>query len=54
MSATVSIQIPSEVIHAGRMTSQELRQELAVHLFEQGKLSFGKVPELSGMTIRAL
>ncbi|MBC7233693.1 MAG: UPF0175 family protein [Chloroflexi bacterium] len=46
----MSIEIPREVIHATRMTPQELKQELAVHLFQQGKLSFGKACEMAGMT----
>ena len=32
------------------MTPQELRQELAIHLFQQGKLSFGKAREMADMT----
>ncbi|MBW1941197.1 MAG: UPF0175 family protein, partial [Deltaproteobacteria bacterium] len=33
------------------MTSQELRIELAILLFQQGKLSFGKAREMAGMTV---
>ena len=33
------------------MTPEELRQELAIHLFEQGKLSFGKAREMAGMNV---
>ena len=32
------------------MTPQELKQELAVHLFQLGKLSFGKAREMAGKT----
>ena len=32
------------------MTPQELRRELAIHLFQQGKLSFGKAREMADMT----
>ena len=32
------------------MTPQELRRELSVYLFQQGKLSFGKTREMAGMT----
>nr|MBC7245065.1 UPF0175 family protein [Chloroflexota bacterium] len=46
----MSIEIPREVIHATRMTPQELKRELAVHLFQQGKLSFGKACEMAEMT----
>jgi len=51
MSATISLEIPREIGHATRMTPQELRQELAVHLFEQGKLSFGKAREMTDLSV---
>ena len=34
MSATVCLEIPREVLHSTRMTLDELRQELALHLFQ--------------------
>lgn len=49
----VSIEIPREIIHAARMTPQELKLELGVYLFQQGRLSFGKAREMSGMTVWA-
>ncbi|WP_263790784.1 UPF0175 family protein [Salinibacter sp.] len=51
MASTVSFDIPREVLHASRMTEDELRCELALHLFEEDKLSFGKARELSGMSV---
>lgn len=53
MSSTISIEIPREVIHAARMTPKELRRELAISLFQQGRLSFGKAREMAGMTVWA-
>jgi len=53
MSSTISIEIPREIIHATRMTPEELKQELAVHLFQQQKLSFGKAREMAEMTVWA-
>ena len=53
MSATISIEIPREVIHATRMTPGELKRELAIYLFQQGRLSFGKAREMAGMTLWA-
>jgi predicted HTH domain antitoxin len=50
MSGTVSIEVPREVVHITRMTPDELRRELAIYLFQQGKLSFGKAREIAGMT----
>jgi len=49
MTGTVQIEIPREVLHATRMTTAELQRELGVHLFAEGKLSFGKARELAGM-----
>ena len=51
MASTISIEIPREIIHATRMTPQELKCELAIYLFQQGKLSFGKAREMAGMTV---
>jgi len=48
---TVSIEIPGEVIHATRMTPEDLKRELAIHLFREGKLSFGKARELAGLNV---
>lgn len=53
MASTISIDIPREITHITRMTPQELRQELAIYLFQQGKLSFGKAKELADMTVWA-
>jgi predicted HTH domain antitoxin len=50
MSATICIEIPREVLHVTRMTPEELRRELAIYLFQQRKLSFGKAKEMAGMT----
>ncbi len=49
--AIVSIEIPGEVMHAAHMTPDELKQELAIHLFQEEKLSFGKARELAGLTV---
>lgn len=49
MDTFVSINIPREVLHTTRMTPEELARELAIHLFQQGKLSFGKAREMAAM-----
>ncbi len=49
MSPTVTIEIPREILHATRMTPEEIRCELALHLFQQGKISFGKAREMARM-----
>jgi predicted HTH domain antitoxin len=51
MYSTISIEIPREIVHATRMTPEELRRELAIYLFQQLKLSFGKAREMAGMTV---
>ncbi|MCS4149381.1 UPF0175 family protein [Salinibacter ruber] len=51
MSSTVTFEIPREVLHATRMSEDELRRELALHLFDEGKLSFGKARELAEMSV---
>jgi len=51
MSKTIAIEIPREIIHVTRMTPEALKQQLALSLFEQGKLSFGKARELTEMTV---
>ncbi len=53
MSMTISLQIPREVVHTTRMKPEELTRELAIALFQQGKISFGKAREMAGMTVWA-
>jgi len=50
MQPTIVIEIPREIIHAARMKPLELKQELAIHLFQQGRLSFGKARQLADMS----
>ncbi len=50
MATVVTIEIPTEILHAARMTAEDLRRELALSLYQQGKLSFGKARELADMT----
>jgi predicted HTH domain antitoxin len=39
-----------EALVAARMTPEELRLELALALYQRGKLSFGKARELAGVS----
>ena len=43
------LEIPEEVLDSARMTTRELRTEIAILLYSQGRLSFGKARELAGM-----
>ena len=49
MTVSTQIEIPQDIFHATRMTASELRLELAVPLFQQGKLSFGKARQMADM-----
>ena len=51
MPSTVSFEIPEGVLRASRLTEDELRRELAIHLFRQEKLSFGKARELAELSV---
>jgi len=45
------VSVSKELQLATRMNEQEIRRELAVHLYAQGKLSAGKGRELADMTV---
>jgi len=53
MSSTVCLEIPRDVLHSARMTEDDLRRELTLRLYEQGKLSFGKAREMTGLSVWA-
>jgi predicted HTH domain antitoxin len=40
--------IPDEILQATRMTAEELRQEIAVLLFQKDKLTLGQASRLAG------
>lgn len=51
MPSTAYLEIPQDVLDSARMTVHQLRVELAVHLYEQGRLSLGKAHELAGLSL---
>ncbi|HEX3127257.1 MAG TPA: UPF0175 family protein [Thermoanaerobaculia bacterium] len=51
MSATPHIEIPQDVLDSARMTVDQIRIELAAHLYAQGRLSLGKAHELAGLSL---
>jgi len=51
MSAIAHLEIPQEVLDSARLTVDQLLVELAVHLYEQGRLSIGKAHELAGLSL---
>ena len=50
---TAMLELPFDLAQATRLNPEEIRRELAVVLFHQGKLSLGKARELAGMDIWA-
>lgn len=45
----MTIVIPDDILQATRLTEDELKQELAVILFEKDKLTLGQASILAGM-----
>lgn len=52
-AAQYTIEIPPEVIHSTRMSPQDMKLELALTLYQQEKISFGKAREMASMTVSA-
>lgn len=51
MPAAANLEIPTDVLDSANLTLDELRVELAVHLYEQGRLAVGKAHELAGLSL---
>jgi predicted HTH domain antitoxin len=50
--STVSVlEVSQDILDSARLTPSELKVEMAVHLYEQGRLSVGKARELADMTL---
>ena len=45
----MSVVISDDILHATHMTEAELLQEIAIVLYEKGKLSLGKASQLARM-----
>jgi predicted HTH domain antitoxin len=46
-----SIGIPQAVLDSARLTIADLKVEMAVYLYAQGRLSIGKARELAGLSL---
>ena len=46
-----TLQIPQDILDSARLTLDDLRIELAIHLYREGRLSIGKARELAGMSL---
>ena len=51
MEQTVAIEIPHRLLQAARATTDELKVELAVQLYERRRLGIGEARELAGMSL---
>jgi predicted HTH domain antitoxin len=51
MSAVSIFEVPRDVLDSARLTIPELKVELAVYLYAQGRLSIGKARELADMNL---
>jgi predicted HTH domain antitoxin len=50
--STVSVvEVAQDILDSARLTPSELKVEMAVHLYAQGRLSIGKARELADMTL---
>ena len=51
MSAIPILEVPQEILDSARLTISEVKVELAVSLYAQGRLSIGKARELADMAL---
>ncbi|WP_295391748.1 UPF0175 family protein [uncultured Thiodictyon sp.] len=49
--AVAQIEIPTDVLESARLSVPEIKQELALALYTQRRLSIGKARELAGMSL---
>ncbi|HEX6384612.1 MAG TPA: UPF0175 family protein [Anaerolineae bacterium] len=46
-----TLEIPQDVLDSARLTVAELKVEMAVYLYAEGRLSVGKARELAGLSL---
>jgi predicted HTH domain antitoxin len=51
MGLATVIEVPQDVLDSARMSADELRVEMAVHLYGRRRLSIGKARELADMAL---
>jgi predicted HTH domain antitoxin len=49
----MSVVISDEILQASRLNPSEFRQEIALHLFETGRLTLGYASQLAEMPLNA-
>jgi predicted HTH domain antitoxin len=50
MGLRMSVVVPDDILRSARMTEEELRQEIAVLLFQKEKLTLAQASRLAGMS----
>jgi predicted HTH domain antitoxin len=45
------LEVPQDILDSARLTIPELKVEMAVYLYSQGRLSVGKARKLAGMSL---
>ena len=51
MAVSQVLEIPQDILDSAHLTPAELKVEMAVHLYTEGRLSIGKARELAGLTL---
>jgi predicted HTH domain antitoxin len=51
MTVCVNLEVPQDILDSARLTAPELKLELALSLYAQGRLSIGKACELAGFSL---
>lgn len=51
MDPVVTIELPRHLVDAARTTPDELKIELAIHLYEQRRLGIGHAREMAGISL---
>jgi predicted HTH domain antitoxin len=46
-----TLEVSQDILDSARLTPSELKVEMAVHLYAQGRLSIGKARELADMAL---
>ena len=51
MSSVNTLDVPQDILDTARLTIDDLKVEMAVYLYAQGRLSIGKARELAEMSL---
>ena len=51
MSTTQTLEVSQDILDSARLTLSDLKVEMAVYLYAQGRLFIGKARELAGMSL---